>query len=459
VTTYTHTTFAQAKTQLAALLGDSAKVFWTDDELGSYIKEALRTWGLATGYWKATATVPLVAGQAFYDVRVDCVDSGGTPLQGSTITDRDVINDICYALMEPPIVTWSGGWIGSEQFSLDQIVTALQRNRDEILALTGMIASEQSYNIAAGVQRLPLDETAIRVLRVAVQDTFSTNQPLPIWSIDEHQAQTTTPSSYAPELSRPKAYSTTYVPNLSLDLWPAPGTTYIVSAYQITRGVTFTPTINASPIGLPDDLVWLLKYMTIADICSSDGISNAPAIAQYANQRVQDGLILIDRYQSLLWSNIDQRRSSVTSLASLDLHRPTWASVQGSPRTFHLMNWNVFGCNQVPSTNQDAAVEMVRKAIVPTSDTDYIQVSSDLMPMLLSFCQHLSHVKIQGAEFQMMMPQYQALIDRANTFKSGVAASGVFYPTLQWRVKQNRWTVPFKKDSEIQSVTQTLGED
>ena len=41
-TTYTHTTFAEAKDRLASLLNDESKIFWLDEELGLYIKEALR---------------------------------------------------------------------------------------------------------------------------------------------------------------------------------------------------------------------------------------------------------------------------------------------------------------------------------------------------------------------------------------------------------------------------------
>lgn len=456
MTTYTHTTFAQAKAQLAELLGDSSKVFWTDTELGLYIKEALRTWGLATGYWKTTATVHLTQSDAFYDVMSDCVDSGGTPVQSSTLTDRDLINDICYALMEPPIVTWSGGWIGSEQFTLAQITTALQRNRDELMALSGVVAGLQEYTVAADGQRLGLLETTMRVLRASVLTLDETNQAVPIWPIDELQAQTTARTSYDPGTGKPRAYSTTYVPNLSLDLWPSPNNTYAVDVHQITRGSTFNPTANATPLGIPDDMAWVLKYMTIADICSSDGLSNAPAIAQYANQRVQDAMGLIDRYQSLLWSNVNQRRSSVTPLAMLDLHRPTWQQTSGTVKGLHLLNWNVFAAYPVPDVDQDATVEMVQRAIVPTADADYIQVSTDLMPTVLSFAQHLSHVKIQGSEFQMMMPQYQALIDRAQVYQSALAASSVFYPTLQWRVKQNRWTLPLKKDQVADATTTAL---
>jgi hypothetical protein len=48
--TYSYITFAQAKTQLANRL-DASKSFWSEAELGLLLKEALRTWGIASLYW------------------------------------------------------------------------------------------------------------------------------------------------------------------------------------------------------------------------------------------------------------------------------------------------------------------------------------------------------------------------------------------------------------------------
>src|SRR5689334_19983346 len=59
---YTQTTFAQAKSILSQLLNDPNSAtaggsgFWTNDELGVYIQEALSWWGAATGYWRDRGT-------------------------------------------------------------------------------------------------------------------------------------------------------------------------------------------------------------------------------------------------------------------------------------------------------------------------------------------------------------------------------------------------------------------
>src|SRR5262245_47626356 len=131
---YTHTTFAQAKQRLANELGDSGKVFWTDFELGRYIIEALRWWGLKSMYFRETGKLQTVASQSFYNIETSLFDSTGTILlQGLTVTDREIINDINLALMEPQISSWPGGWVGTEMFSLEEITSILSDSRDEFL--------------------------------------------------------------------------------------------------------------------------------------------------------------------------------------------------------------------------------------------------------------------------------------------------------------------------------------
>jgi len=360
--------------------------------------------------------------------------------------------------METPITTWAGGWVGTEQFTLDQIVLSLQRSRDELLALTGLVATSHTYPLTGGQSRVDLSESTTRVLRVVVEEDGSTGQPLPLWEADEGQLQSTS-GAWLPQTGRPKAFSTTYTPTLSLDVWPPCNTQSLLTVYGIDKGTSFTPTSSATVLGIPDDCAWILKYMVIADIVSSDGISAAPPIAEYATARVKEGLDLIAQYQSLLWAGINQARSPITSVAGLDTHRPSWQSLEGTPKSFYLLTWNLLASYPVPDTSYLPISEMVRKAIVPTLDADYIQVSSDLMPVMLSFAQHLAHVKLQGIEFIQTLPLQQALMERASIYNSAASAKSLFYPSLQWRVKANRWNVPFTKPEVAAKVYETLKEN
>src|SRR6266545_3432887 len=161
---YNHTTFAQAKQRLANELGDPGKVFFVDAELGRYLIEALRWWGLTAMYFRETGKIETISNQPFYRIETSLFNQSETELiQGLSITDRELINDINYALMENQIVSWSGGWAGTEMFSLEEISSILADSRDEFLKLTACIA--QGYTVNTTTSRVTLPSDHIRILR------------------------------------------------------------------------------------------------------------------------------------------------------------------------------------------------------------------------------------------------------------------------------------------------------
>ena len=164
-TTYSQTTFADAKDRLASLLNDEQKVFWTDTELGLYIIEALRYWGLTAQYWRDSAKFETVAGQAMYDLTTDVTDvTGSTLMQSLTVTDRDLIVDLEYNLIEPITTNWALGWQGSEMFTLTEIANLLSLGRDEILRQSGAVAIGAQYVAAGGLERINLNQDTIHLL-------------------------------------------------------------------------------------------------------------------------------------------------------------------------------------------------------------------------------------------------------------------------------------------------------
>ena len=216
-TTYSQTTFADAKDRLASLLNDEQKVFWTDTELGLYIIEALRYWGLTAQYWRDSAKFETVAGQAMYDLTTDVTDvTGLTLMQSLTVTDRDLIVDLEYNLIEPITTNWALGWQGSEMFTLTEIANLLSLGRDDILRQSGAVAIGAQYVAAGGLERINLNQDTIHILRMSVQEDGSTSI-LPMWPIDYYQAQAYNQTAF-PATGRPNAYITTYTPTLAVDI-------------------------------------------------------------------------------------------------------------------------------------------------------------------------------------------------------------------------------------------------
>lgn len=435
--TYTHTTFGEAKDRLATLLGDDQKVFYADAELGQYIIEALRWWGLSAQYFRQSAKFETVAGQAWYDLTTDVESSDGLEqLQSLAVTDREVISDLLYNLMEQQITDWTLGWVGSEQFSLGEITDLLSKSRDDLLKLTGCLIYQDSYVLSGGDSRVQLEDDTIQIVRTTV-DEVDSDGPLPMWPADSAQMQATDNAGF-PQPGRPKAYVTNYTPTLALDIFPAARSQATLRIDVVRSGAALDPTVSAAPLGFPDDACWALKYRLLDDLVGGDGLGRAPELSQYASQRWQQAVGALAGYQSIVWSSVVGKRVNISSVAQLDAQRPDWEQSSGAPRSIHLLNWNRFAVYPVPDDEYVIELEVVRKAPTPTADDQFIQVGREQMQAIWDYAQHLAMTKCQGVEFGQSVQLYQAAQQAADDWLASRAASSVNWQWQQTLMGQDR---------------------
>jgi hypothetical protein len=445
---YTQLTFAQAKQRLANNLGDTGKVFFTDHELGRYLIEALRWWGLTAQYFRESGRVKTVAGQSFYYLENSLKDGTDTTLlQGLSVTDRELINDINYALMEPQISVWAGGWIGTEMFSLEELVDHIQDSRDEFLKLTACIAS--SYDIVATQSRLNLPSDHIRILRADVRPQ-SALQPLPMWVVDQAQLTSSYRSTAFPADQLPTAYAVSYTPQLVVDVWPPPQVTSVVNIQGVRSGAILTPTVSPTTILIPDDASVVLKYRTLADLFAGDGLTRTSQMAEYCEMRYQDGLEAMGLYLSVLWLNDGGPRGVITSVAQWDEVRPDWRyATPGEPQTIAQLNWNTIGVRPIPDAVYAMTFESIRKAPVPTADSDFIQVGREHMQAIYDYAQHIALVKSQGQEFSVTMALYESAKQAAEDYREQLASQSFLYQATQLPSLQEKWTRPMRRKAAV----------
>ena len=440
-TTYTHTTFATAKDRLAELLGDSAQNFWGNAELGAYIIEALRWWGLTAQYWRETGKVEVVAGQAFYRVNEDVENLAGTELlQDLDVTDRDIISDALWNLIEPQIPSWPAGWVGTEMFTLGELADSLSKGRDELLKLSGCMAQADSYVITGSQERIDLDEDTVQVLR-ATCDEDGSDGPLVMWATDYYEIQG---QLGLPATGRPKAFVQTYTPVLAMDIFPPARTQSTIEVQAVHSLPQLAPETSAQPIGLPDDACWLAKYRLLEDLLQGDGLAAAPEVAQYCNERWQAGLTALMQYQSILWATVVGKRMTLSSVAQLDAQRPGWQQETGTPKSLHLLNWNTFAVYPVPDADYTLQVEVVRKAPVPSADGDFIQVGREQMSTLYDYATHIAMIKCQGAELQAVAELLASAETQAADYRAKLAAPGVNWIQVERLTGQDRWMRPYR---------------
>jgi len=90
---YQKVTFAELKLLGMNRLGNVA--FYTEDEVGIYLNEALRVWNLITWQWHGSVFIPTVASQTFYDVSASVlktmrVEYNNVPLDLTSLQSLDL---------------------------------------------------------------------------------------------------------------------------------------------------------------------------------------------------------------------------------------------------------------------------------------------------------------------------------------------------------------------------------
>jgi hypothetical protein len=337
-----------------------------------------------------------------------------------------------------------------------QIANLLSLGRDDILRQSGCIADEVQYIVAGGQQRIDLVEDTIQILRMSVQESGSTSV-LPMWPIDYYQAQTYESSAF-PATGRPNAYITTYTPTLAVDIYPPARTQSTMRLDVVESGAAFDPETTASVVGLPDDACWIVKYRGMDDLLSGDGLSRAVELSNYARERWTQGLDLLAQYQSFLWSTINGKRMTVSSLAQLSAQRPDWEGSSGTPKSIHMLNWNLFAVYPVPDAAYTIEVEVIKKAPVPTADGDFIQVGREHMQAIYDYAQHLAMLKCQGVEFTQTMPLFQSCLDQAKQHMAMLAGSSVNWDLQQRLNRREREMKPYKRRGLVEKADEQASE-
>lgn len=417
----THTTLAQAKSQLAARLGDTSKVFWTDGELEVYLIEALRVWGAASLQWIERGLLTPIDDQAFYDLP--------SSVSGSLITqivlDQDLAKVIEYHFMEPPTPS---SWTGSEQFTLLDIQNALQGRLNEFLLEAGYGLSTYSVIVTSGTEFVSLPDTTVEVVR-AVWKTLD-GEYKPLSQSDPFQNQYSFPS-WAQNPGVPMTYSTVARSPLRLQLVPETIDNGTLELVVISTGTALDLTTGVL-LGIPDDLAWVIKWGAIADLLTKDGTARDDPRAQYAERRWKEGIELAKLYPSFISARADNRLIRVAALEDMDTIVPRWQESNDSPQTDIIpCGYDLIALYPVPdNTATQITLDVARKAVLPASDSDYIDVGRDFIGTILDYAQHLATFKLGGVEFMETASYYDKMVAMAALQNSRLMAQASMFEAL-----------------------------
>ena len=431
---YSYITYAQARSQLAAMLGDPTNVYWADAELGLYIQEALRTYGCSALYWRERGSFSTSASTAFYALQTQL------PTQiGFTVTDQDLVKLIQYHLLEPAT---GNSWTGTTQFNLSEVTNALQRRRNQFLVETGMVLSHSTQVLAPPpLGRFTLADTIIDLRRLAFQTIGSTSWTT-LWAQDEWSMGAFTAMGWVQNSGTPQVFSIVVSPPLTVQLEPPPIANGTLDLVTQNSGADLDPTTGVI-LGIPDDFAWVIKFGALADLLGMDGQARDPARSKYCLDRWQEGIALAKLYPSIMQLEINDVVAYTTSLQELDTANPTWQQTMGQPNVGALAGYNLLALGSdgtsstagIPDGAYGISADVVRKAPVPTLDGDFLQIGREELDTILRYAEHLAAFKMEGAEFAMTMPHYQGLIRGAALVNSRLRANAQNFNVLTNRAQ------------------------
>jgi hypothetical protein len=437
---YSHITFAAAKQQIANRLSDGLKQFWGDSELGLYLIEALRTWNALTSYWRSDFTFQSKANTTWYDL-TDPIAMPNT-LRPLTLKDTDLYTLIQYHLLEP--VSWNP-WTGASlQFSADDLISAVQRRRDEILSVCGCTLTRSTVPAVAG--RITLPDNVIDVRRMAYLPTpapsiygfgaygvvvpYGLSVPFQgsvMWPEDAWAEQSFQRKWTLQPAGTPAAYLMSTDPPITFDVDLPPAFAGNYELLTVNAGPVLSITA-ASKLSIPDDWAHVIKWGALADLLSREYLSKDSLRASYCEQRYRMGLKLLSNASALLTMRLGNVPMQVDSVRAADEFQTRWQSQPAGTPEFALhAGLNLLALSPVADTGPYSLMAtVVQNAPIPATNIDFVQVARDDLDALLDYAQHLAAFKMGGAEFLATMPLFERFLKQAAIYNAKLEELGEF---------------------------------
>jgi hypothetical protein len=420
---YSHTSWISLQGALSTRLGDVNQIFWVATEIRLYLEESLRTFGLLSGFWRARGTLHSTANTAFYDINVLLSDGVGQILS-TTVTDRDIIEQIQYALLEP--ATTQSSWPGTEMFTFADVAGAVQNRLNQFMSDTGIVVNRSVIAAAAPpISREDLSGSTVDVRRAAWLGASPENYYRTMWREDERLLTAYDPSwNITPGI--PSSYSVMGPPPLVIQIAPPPLTNGQIELLTVDSK-DLAPASSATVLGIPDDLSPAVKWGALADLLGIDGIARDPVRAQFCEQRYQQYVQLAKLLPVALHAEINGVPLIPSTLQEMDASNPNWQNVASNSRNpvqdLVLAAPNLIGLSAVPSTATSVTLDVVRKTPIPALALDPVQIGREQLDMVLDYAENLAMFKVGGAEWHSTERQANNFLLQSVTFNQRMSAS------------------------------------
>lgn len=447
---YSYLTFTNAKVALSNRLGDPGFVYWTNTEMGLYIIEALRTWGLLTGYWRDSGVFATVASTGLYNINT-IQNTAAENLLSFTVTDTELSTMIQYHLLEPAT---GSTWTGSEQFTLADITNSLTKRRDELLLETGCFVTSTPYILGTGTNNLDVADTTLMVRRMQWTGAVS-GVAWPLYPEDISN-QRNYDSGYLTTQDTPQTYSSSSAVPLRYIIAPPPDQPGTFSLLNILSGTALTA--QGVVVGVPDDMTPIIKWGALADMLGKEGPAQDLGRSYFCERRWKLGLELAKINATVVNVEINGQSLTPESISSLDQYSPSWMTSTGTPSLVGSMR-NYLALAPCPDGVYSVLLDVVRKAVVPTAGGDFIQVGREYIDIILDYAEHLAAFKSGGQEFRHTYRAAENFFNACLGYNQRLAAA---HPNIVELIRQSTiddYVLPMKKRAGNKPLEQFQSDD
>ena len=428
---YTFITQAQFKTALAQRLYDATEQLYPSAELIAYQNEALQAFNAFANFYRQEFTFTSSPGVTWYDLTTQ-----SNTLRALTSTDQSLLSLIEYHFLEPQTLTYPLTWTGSKQFTISDILNAIQQFRDQLMSESNCTVIESL--VAATPGRTFLSDNAIQLRRVCwlpvAAPPFSANCLLSsdTWGTQSFEAG-------FPQLGNgtPQMYLRTTEPPLSFDVDIQPAVNGQYDVITVNAG----PALSASAatvLQVPNDWCWVIKYGAIQQLLDRDSVSRDETRAKYASARYKQGVAAMQEAPALIAARIDNVPVVVEAVTSGDYYDANWqGKAQGTPTSIYYTGLNLVGLSPKPDNGPySVTASVVRNMPLPASDGDYLQIGREDIQAVLDYAQHIAMFKAGGAEFVATYPLYQNFLRHCSLYNSKLSAMSLWLEFLDGRAQE-----------------------
>ena len=244
-----------------------------------------------------------------------------------------------------------------------------------------------------------------------------------LWRDDEFAANAyDQPWMNTASLPSPIAWSAAVTQPYTIQLLPPPGDQGELDLLVIAQGPPLNPLAlpNGTPLGIPDNYFWAIKYGALADLLSQEGPGKDLQRAAYCEKRYQEAVQLCRAMPTVINGSVNEQSVQLDSVFDFDLFSPGWNNRGGIPEILGLAGQNILAVSSVPDplVPVSIGIDVVVNAPIPQTDFDPILITADIAELILDESEHIASLKMGGQEFADSLRLHENFVKQASYYRS-----------------------------------------